>query len=83
MWKDKLLCLFWKLENRGIIWYDVENATGLWQPVGAGTGRIIKVLVFHDEQDWLEYDGNRSVDGTLSGETQCKAAYNFNHAMGR
>ena len=35
-----------------------KNATDLWQPVDAGMGRLLKVLVFHEQQDWLEYDQN-------------------------
>ena len=35
-----------------------KNATDLWQPVDAGMGRLLKVLVFDEHQDWLEYDQN-------------------------
>ena len=35
-----------------------KNATDLWQPVDAGMVRLLKVLVFHEQQDWLEYDQN-------------------------
>ena len=36
----------------------VKHATDLWQPVDAGMGRLLKVLAFHEQQDWLEYDQN-------------------------
>ena len=45
-------------KSRGIIWYGVKNATDLWQPVDAGMGRLLKVLVFYEQQDWLEYAQN-------------------------
>ena len=45
-------------KSGGIIWYGVKNATDLWQPVDARMGRLSKVLVFHEQQDWLEYDQN-------------------------
>ena len=45
-------------QSGGIIQYGVKNATGLWQPVDAGIGRLLKVLVFHEQQDWLKYDQN-------------------------
>ena len=61
-------------KSGGITWYDVKNATDLWQPVDAGMGRLLKVLVFHEQQDWLEYDQNRFVDGKLRGRTYCKTA---------
>ena len=53
--------LFFQEEVRksgGIIWYGDKNATDLWQLVDAGMGRLLKVLVFHEQQDWLEYDQN-------------------------
>ena len=42
-------------KSGGIIWYGVKNATDLWQLVDAGIGRLLKVLVFHEQQDWFEY----------------------------
>ena len=45
-------------KSGGIIWHGVKNATDLWQPVDAGMGRLLKVLVFHEHQAWLEYDQN-------------------------
>ena len=42
-------------KSGGIICYGVKNATDLWQPVDAGMGRLLKVLVFHEQQDWFEY----------------------------
>ena len=45
-------------KSEEIFWYSIKNATDLWQPVDARMGRIQKVLVFHEQQDWLEYDRN-------------------------
>ena len=36
----------------------VKHATDLWQPVDAGMERLLKVLAFHEQQDWLEYVQN-------------------------
>ena len=60
IWKDKLTGLLRrKFQSQGgIVWYDVKNATDLWQSVDAVIGRILKALVFHEQQDWLEYDEN-------------------------
>ena len=32
--------------------------TDSWQPVDSGVGRILKSLVFHEQQEWLEKDEN-------------------------
>ena len=60
IWKDKVTCLLRrKFESQGgIVWYDVKSATDLWHSVDAVIGRILKALVFHEQQDWLEYDEN-------------------------
>ena len=62
--------LFFQEEVRksgGIIWYGDKNATDLWQPVDAGMERLLKVLVFHEQQ-------HRFVDGKLRGKTYRKIA---------
>ena len=53
-------CLFRrKFESQGgVVWYDVKNATDFWQPVDAVIRRILKALVFHEQQNYLDYDEN-------------------------
>lgn len=45
-------------ENWVILWYRLNNATDLSQPVDAGFGKILKSLVYQEQQDWLECDEN-------------------------
>lgn len=45
-------------ESWVILWYQLNNATDLSQPVDAGFGKILKSLVYQEQQDWLEYDEN-------------------------
>ena len=45
-------------ELRGVVWYDVPNATDIWQPVDAGAGFLIKKLILHEQQRWLEEEEN-------------------------
>ena len=42
----------------GIVWYGLANATDLWQPVDAGAGYLIKMLIDAEQQQWLEDDEN-------------------------
>ena len=42
----------------GIVWYGLAGATDLWQPIDAGIGHILKVLINHEQQEWLEHDDN-------------------------
>ena len=35
----------------GIVWYGVNNGTDLWQPVDAGFGRMVKVLIGQQQQE--------------------------------
>ena len=37
-------------KSRGIIWYGIKNATDLWQLVDVGMGRLLNLLVFHEQQ---------------------------------
>ena len=57
IWKDKLPCLFRrKFESQGgVVWYDVND---FWQPADAVIRRILKALVFHEQQNYLDYDEN-------------------------
>ena len=48
-------------KSGGIVWYEVKDATDIWQPVDAGMGQILKVLTFHEQQDWLEFDDNLDI----------------------
>lgn len=43
------------------MWYSIKNATGFWQPFGAGMPSLLKVLAFHEQQDWFKYDKNIDV----------------------
>ena len=45
-------------ELKGVVWYGVPNATGIWQPVDAGAGFLIKKLILHEQQRWLEEEEN-------------------------
>ena len=62
----------------GIVWYGLKNATNLLQPVDAGFGKNLKLLVFQEQQDWLKFDenielwlGNSGVNLTLSSDEFC------------
>ena len=41
-----------------IVWYDLTNATDLWQPVDAGYDEKLKTMVKHSFFDWLDDDNN-------------------------
>ncbi len=43
---------------RGVVWYGVPNATDIWQPVDAGAGFLVKELILHEQQHWLEEEEN-------------------------
>ena len=45
-------------ELKGVVWYGVPNVTDIWQPVDAGAGFLIKKLILHEQQRWLEEEGN-------------------------
>ena len=60
IWKAKLPCPFRRKfeyleELHGM------SLTDFWQPSGAGMRRLLKVSVFHEEQDWFEYNKNIDV----------------------
>ena len=35
---------------KGLVWHGVKNGTDLWQPVDGGIGRIITILIKHEQQ---------------------------------
>ena len=41
-------------ELKGIVWYGVPNATDIWQSVDESAGFLIKKLIFHEQERWLE-----------------------------
>ena len=45
-------------ELKGVVWYGVPNATDIWQPVDAGAWFLIKKLILHEQQRWLEAEEN-------------------------
>ena len=38
---------------KGVVWYGLKNATGLWQVIDAGIAQTLKVLIGHNYQKWL------------------------------
>ena len=42
----------------GIVHYGPPGATDIWQPVDAGYGKMLKTLVTHEQNDWLQLDEN-------------------------
>ena len=55
-------------ELGGLVWYGEPNATDIWQPVDAGYGQQIKVMVKQAFFRWLEDDYNSALwyDATRS-----------------
>jgi hypothetical protein len=41
-----------------VVWYGLPNATDIWQPVDAGLGQMLKVLVGHEHKRWLDEEDN-------------------------
>ena len=44
-----------------LVWHGVKTGPDLWQPVDGGIGRIITILIKHEQQEWLEIDENIEV----------------------
>ena len=42
----------------GLVWYGLKNGTEFWKPTDGGVGRILKVLIGQEQQEWLESDEN-------------------------
>ena len=42
----------------GIVWFDVSNATDLWQPVGGGFAELLKILAMQQHSSWINSDEN-------------------------
>ena len=40
------------------MWYGSAGATGIWQPVDCGYGRLLKSLIQAEQDDWLEKQNN-------------------------
>ena len=43
---------------KGRCHYGVPNATDSWQPIDSGIGRILKKLIFDEQEEWLEEGDN-------------------------
>lgn len=42
----------------GIVTYGPAGQTDAWQPVDSGFGRLLKILISNEQQDWLEHEQN-------------------------
>ena len=43
-------------ELDGIVRYGPSGKTDAWQPVDSDIGRLVKVLISNEQQEWLEHD---------------------------
>lgn len=43
---------------RGVVWFDVPNATDLWKPVDAGFAELVKKLAVQEHHKWLDSEEN-------------------------
>ena len=43
---------------QGIVWFDVTNASHLWQPVDTGYGQLYKRMIQPYQDNWLQFDEN-------------------------
>lgn len=39
--------------NNGVVWYGLTDATDMWQPVDAGYGKMLKMLMDQEHNKWL------------------------------
>ena len=43
-------------DKSGVVWLGLPKGTDLWQPVDAGYAQLLKVLMRHDFENWLDDD---------------------------
>ena len=43
-------------DKSGVVWLGLPKGTDLWQPVDAGYAQLLKVLMHHDFENWLDDD---------------------------
>lgn len=48
-----------------IVWYEVANASEIWQPIIAGYVQLSKVLIKQESLNWLDDDVDDYVDKSL------------------
>ena len=56
----------------GIIWFDVPNATDIWQPVHGGYAATLKTLIHQEFFNWLHDEDN--VEKWYGAESHIRAS---------
>ena len=41
---------------KGVSWFGPSNCTDVWQPVDAGFGKMLKTLIFQEQDDCMARD---------------------------